>query len=86
MWYFFKSTGPLHVVIASGPFTQSDTLTYQPLEDLVVYVQEHQPHVLILIGPFLDALHPQVIDGSLAQTFDEIFENIVETLVRPLAR
>lgn len=80
------STGPLSVVIASGPFTQSDTMTYQPLEDLIMYVQEHQPHVLILIGPFLDALHPQVTEGLLAQTFNDIFENIVDTLMRPLAR
>lgn len=79
------ANGPLNVVVASGPFTQSDTMTYQPLEDLIMYVQEHQPHVLILVGPFLDALHPQVTDGLLAQSFNEIFENIVDTLMRPLA-
>ncbi|KAK3913841.1 DNA polymerase alpha subunit B [Frankliniella fusca] len=79
------ANGPLHVVVASGPFTQSDTMTYQPLEDLIMYVQEHQPHVVILVGPFIDALHPQVNDGLLAQPFNEIFENIVDTLMRPLA-
>ncbi|XP_034250345.1 DNA polymerase alpha subunit B isoform X2 [Thrips palmi] len=79
------ANGPLHVVVASGPFTQSDTMTYQPLEDLIMYVQQHQPHILILIGPFLDALHPQVTAGLLAQSFTEIFENIVDTLMRTLA-
>lgn len=59
-------------------------MTYQPLEDLVMYVQEHQPHMLILIGPFLDAMHPQVTAGLLAQSYTEIFENIVDTLMRPL--
>lgn len=49
-----------------------------------MYVQEHQPHMLILIGPFLDAMHPQVTAGLLAQSYTEIFENIVDTLMRPL--
>lgn len=73
-------------MVASGPFTQSDSMTYQPLEDLVLYVKEHQPHVLILIGPFLDVMHPQVNDVRLiAESFSDSFEKIIDTLMRPLA-
>lgn len=80
------ATGPLHVVIASGPFTQSDNMKYQPLEDLVMYVQENQPHVLILSGPFLDCMHPQILDnGLLAVSFSDYFDKIVDNIMRPLS-
>lgn len=73
-------------MVASGPFTQSDTMTYQPLEDLVKYVQEHQPHLLILTGPFLDAVHPQIQDTQIiAESFNDSFDKIVDALMRPLA-
>ena len=75
---------PIQIVVAAGPFTQSDTLTYQPLEDLVEYIQEHNPHLVILIGPFIDASHPHVVDGMLAETFQAFFEKIVDGVMEPL--
>jgi DNA polymerase alpha subunit B len=77
-------SGPIQVVVAAGPFTQSDTLTYQPLEDLVEYIQEHSPHLVILIGPFIDATHPHVVEGILAETFQAFFEKIVDGIMEPL--
>jgi len=75
---------PIQIVVAAGPFTQSDTLTYQPLEDLVEYIQEHNPHLVILIGPFIDTSHPHVVDGMLAETFQAFFEKIVDGVMEPL--
>jgi DNA polymerase alpha subunit B len=79
-----KEHDPIQIVVAAGPFTQSDTLTYQPLEDLVEYIQEHNPHLVILIGPFIDASHPHVVDGMLAETFQAFFEKIVDGVMEPL--
>ncbi|PNF26857.1 hypothetical protein B7P43_G16276 [Cryptotermes secundus] len=79
-----EENGPIQIVVAAGPFTQSDTLTYQPLEDLVEYIQEHSPHLVILIGPFIDATHPHVIEGILAETFQAFFERIVDGIMQPL--
>lgn len=76
--------GALQIVVAAGPFTQSDILTYQPLEDLVEYIQEHNPHLVILIGPFIDVTHPHVAEGMLAETFQAFFEKIVDGIMEPL--
>ncbi|PSN52816.1 hypothetical protein C0J52_09691 [Blattella germanica] len=70
--------------VAAGPFTQSDTLTYEPLEDLVQYIIDHEPHVVILIGPFVDVSHPQIVEGMLAETFQSCFERIIESFMEPL--
>jgi DNA polymerase alpha subunit B len=77
-------SGPLQIVVAAGPFTQSDNLTHQPLEDLVEYIQEHKPHLVILIGPVIDATHPHVVAGVLAETFQAFFEKIVDGIMEPL--
>ncbi|XP_047110076.1 DNA polymerase alpha subunit B isoform X1 [Schistocerca piceifrons] len=81
---FSNDDGPLQVVVAAGPYTQTDTLMYQPLEDLVSYIRNHEPHALILVGPFVDAKHPHVEEGKLAETHDSLFEKIVEGIMEPL--
>ena len=50
----------LQVVIASGPYTTSDNLSYDPLDDLCAYVEKHKPHLVILCGPFVDAKHNMI--------------------------
>ena len=45
----------LHLIVAAGPFTSQTDLIYQPLKDLLEIVKRDKPHVLILMGPFLDA-------------------------------
>ncbi|KAG8229558.1 hypothetical protein J437_LFUL009032 [Ladona fulva] len=80
-------TGPLRVVIGAGPFTQTDSLSYQPMKDLVEYVTLHKPHVLILIGPFVDALHPHVSGeqvSPIAETYSKYFERMVDGLLDSL--
>ena len=52
----------LQVVIASGPYTTSDNLSYDPLDDLCLYAEKHKPHLVILCGPFVDAKH-NIIDS-----------------------
>jgi DNA polymerase alpha-primase complex, polymerase-associated subunit B len=59
-------------------------MTYQPLEDLVEYIVEYEPHVVILIGPFVDITHPHVASGLMAETFQACFEKMVSSLMEPL--
>ena len=52
----------MQVVVAAGPYTTSDNLNYDPLDDLLAYVEKHSPHLVVLCGPFVDAKH-SMIDG-----------------------
>lgn len=67
-------TGPLQIVISVGPYTPSDTLSYEPIEDLFRYVREHKPHILIIVGPIVDATHPLIVEGKLAETFAACYD------------
>ncbi|CAM9546649.1 unnamed protein product [Chrysoparadoxa australica] len=51
---------PLSVIVAAGPFTTRDNLEYLPLNDLLVVAKKTKPDVVILVGPFVDDMHPEV--------------------------
>uniref|UniRef100_A0A1J3JR56 DNA polymerase alpha subunit B n=1 Tax=Noccaea caerulescens TaxID=107243 RepID=A0A1J3JR56_NOCCA len=61
-------------VIASGPFTTSDNLMFEPLNELLAYVKRKPPQLLVLLGPFVDSEHPEIKKGAVDATFDEIFQ------------
>ncbi|KAK1438162.1 hypothetical protein QVD17_03965 [Tagetes erecta] len=63
----------LSLIIASGPFTTTDNLFFEPLSDLLAYAQRKQPQVLVLLGPFIDSEHPEIKKGALNTTYDELF-------------
>ncbi|XP_017006219.2 DNA polymerase alpha subunit B [Drosophila takahashii] len=65
----------LQFVVAAGPFTDSTDLFYEPLHELLKYIKEHRPDVLVLTGPFLDADNKMV--GELTETFDSFFEKMI---------
>ncbi|XP_017091944.2 DNA polymerase alpha subunit B [Drosophila bipectinata] len=65
----------LQFVVASGPFTDSTDLCYEPLHDLLNYLKDHRPDVLVLTGPFLDAEHKTI--GELVETFESFFEKMI---------
>lgn len=37
------------VLIAAGPFSTSDNLSFEPLADLVKYIRKDKPDVVILV-------------------------------------
>lgn len=78
--------GPLNVVIAAGPFTPSDSLTYEPLLDLIKEVVRLDPHVLILTAPFIDSNHPMLLEDTLAETVEDFLEKVIEQIMKPLER
>lgn len=78
--------GPLHLVIAAGPYTTSDTLSFEPLVDFTAYIMKHQPHVCIMMGPFVDSRHELIQKGNLPDTYDTIFQNQIDALANALQK
>ncbi|XP_050300940.1 DNA polymerase alpha subunit B [Anthonomus grandis grandis] len=75
---------PLEMVIACGPFTLNSNLNFEPLHDLLKYVKETNPHVLLLIGPFSDKTHPGILQGELRQSVDSLFIDLVDTISKEI--
>ncbi|VAI91720.1 unnamed protein product [Triticum turgidum subsp. durum] len=63
----------LSSVIAAGPFTTTDNLLFEPLQELLSYACRKQPQLLILMGPFIDSDHPEIKKGTSDQSFHDIF-------------
>ena len=61
--------GDLSCIMASGPFTASDNLSYEPLAALLEYATVHKSDMLLLTGPFVDADHVLINNGLLEETF-----------------
>ncbi|XP_027334193.1 DNA polymerase alpha subunit B [Abrus precatorius] len=63
----------LSMIIAAGPFTTTDNLLFEPLVELLTYAKRRPPQLLVLLGPFVDADHPDIKNGTVDRSFDEIF-------------
>lgn len=74
----------MQIIVAAGPFTLQDNISYEPLNDFLNYVNETQPHVLILMGPLLDTTNDCIANGGLTQTFDSFFEGLIENIMNSL--
>jgi len=57
------------VCCAAGPFTTSDSLSYEPLLDLIKVVKEKKPSLTILIGPLVDEEHTEIKGSSIGESF-----------------
>ncbi|XP_021054665.1 DNA polymerase alpha subunit B [Mus pahari] len=69
------------VLVACGPYTTSDSITYDPLLDLIAIINRDQPDVCILFGPFLDAKHEQVENCKLTSPFEDVFKQCLRTVI-----
>ncbi|XP_064143881.1 DNA polymerase alpha subunit B isoform X3 [Loxodonta africana] len=69
------------VLVACGPYTTSDSITYDPLLDLVTVINYDRPDVCILFGPFLDAKHEQVENCLLTSSFEDVFKQCLRTII-----
>ncbi|KAL4852696.1 DNA polymerase alpha subunit B [Chlorella vulgaris] len=72
----------LSLVAAAGPFTSSDDLEYAPLAALLDYCAapgrgRSPPHLLLLVGPFVDEQHPLLRQGTLDQRFEDVYASRV---------
>ena len=71
------AAGPVAIAVAAGPYTTTDDLTYAPLRELVLKATEERPDCLVLLGPFVDEQHPQLLNGELPVTYEELFHRQV---------
>ncbi|KAJ6268673.1 dna polymerase [Bipolaris maydis] len=55
---------PLTLMIASGPYTTEQNLDFAPLHAFLDKAAEAYADSIILVGPFLDAEHPQIRSGD----------------------
>ncbi|KAF1921414.1 DNA polymerase alpha subunit B N-terminal-domain-containing protein [Ampelomyces quisqualis] len=55
---------PLTILIASGPYTTDQNLDFAPLTTFLDNAAEVYADSIILVGPFLDAEHPQIRTGD----------------------
>ena len=64
---------PTVVWAASGPYTTSDNMNYQPLADLFnkILKASVKPDVLVLMGPFVSADHPTVRTGHITEPSED---------------
>ncbi|KAH0507939.1 DNA polymerase alpha subunit B [Microtus ochrogaster] len=69
------------VLVACGPYTTSDSITYDPLLDLIAIINHDRPDVCILFGPFLDAKHEQVENCRLTSPFEDVFKQCLRTVI-----
>jgi DNA polymerase alpha subunit B len=78
-------TGPVHVAIASGPFSPDNMLIFDSISELEVRVRDSPPDILILCGPFLDINHPMVAVGTVEDSFGRpvTFEDVYKQEVIP---
>mmetsp|Transcript_870 Transcript_870/g.2270 ORF Transcript_870/g.2270 Transcript_870/m.2270 type:complete len:585 (+) Transcript_870:45-1799(+) len=72
------ATDGARVLVASGPYTTDDSLTYEPMRDLLAAASRHTAHAILLLGPFVDDAHPSVRDGLLpGYTYEQFFRSKV---------
>ncbi|XP_014822046.1 PREDICTED: DNA polymerase alpha subunit B, partial [Calidris pugnax] len=69
------------VLVACGPYTTSDSITYEPLTDLLEVIARDRPDVCILFGPFLDAKHEQVENCQLLGSFADVFKLCLKMII-----
>lgn len=74
------------VLVTCGPYTTSDSITYDPLLDLISIINHDRPDVCILFGPFLDAKHEQVENCLLTSPFEDVFKQCLRTIIEGTRR
>ena len=74
---------PLGLMVAAGPFTTSEDLSFAPLFELLKEVVRVKPDVLLLIGPFLDAEHRELSGNfsGLTATYSKLFTGLLEDVM-----
>lgn len=72
---------PVMVMMSCGPYTPSDSLSYDPLIDLITIINKDRPDVCILFGPFVDSKHEQIEKNQVTETFETIFKRCVDSIV-----
>ncbi|KAH8584613.1 DNA dependent DNA polymerase alpha subunit [Cryptosporidium sp. chipmunk genotype I] len=93
-FYAGKGKHPVQCIIFSGPFTtDGQNLNYDYLKEILNYANIEKPHVLILLGPFIDVRNESIKKGDLFDfdsntfiTFEDLFHKNIYSLIESFAR
>ena len=80
----FVLKNDIYITVAAGPFTTINDLNYDPLINLLERIKEEEPHVLILIGPFVEYSHPQITGVLNRISYQDLFEKTIRTVMESL--
>ena len=94
--YEMQSGKAIQMMVASGPFSSRVNLCYDSLQDLMGTVRRDQPHVLILLGPFIDTMNEDVKEGIISYRdadgqleyleYSELFTKIQEYIMGEISQ
>jgi hypothetical protein len=80
-------------MIATGPYTLKNSLSYQGLLDFLSIVKREQPHLVIFMGPFLDFNNLDIYSGDIFfekdgkkvyVTYEDLFADLINTISKEL--
>lgn len=78
---------PLTIIIAKGPYSFTKQFNYSGLNDFLKAVERNRPHLVIMMGPFVDINNADISDGCIYYdnngekvfvTHEEIFEDMIK--------
>lgn len=75
--YEIKENKTFDMIVAAGPFTLDDDLSYRPFEELLLKCSQQKPDVILLMGPFLSMHHPKITSASIDTLPEHIFKDQV---------
>ena len=89
-----KTSRPLNIITAAGPYTSDSDLTFEPLNVLIDRAISTSADALIMLGPFLDVEHPHVRTGQFPSmpnidpdtaTLTDVFRTLIALPMQRLA-
>ena len=92
-----QNNRPVQVLLACGPFTPNNELSYDALKDIVSVVVREQPQAMILSGPFVSHHNEDVASGDLRYrepetgelrflTYDDLLAEIMILIKKQLGK
>ncbi|KAJ4372840.1 DNA-directed DNA polymerase alpha subunit pol12 [Didymella sp. IMI 355093] len=85
-----ENARPLTMMVAAGPYTTDQNLDFAPLHTFLDNAATAYADTIILLGPFLDAEHPQIRTGDFdtppnATTMIDLFRHHVSSALQDFA-
>ncbi|KAF9417017.1 DNA-directed DNA polymerase alpha subunit pol12 [Entomortierella beljakovae] len=81
-YHYNKLEGqPIKMIVASGPYTLNDSLSFEPFAALMKHVGVERPDILLLMGPFISSQHPYILSGNVDETPEQYFKKYFSSLL-----
>ncbi|KAL1693718.1 hypothetical protein GGG16DRAFT_123093 [Schizophyllum commune] len=78
-----SSSAPFTMAVFAGPYTSDSDLNFAPWQSALASLREEAVDVVILLGPFLDSVHPFIKTGDADEPLHRMF---LRRFLMPLRR